>query len=62
MHHRRRYNHSFNLRVWFYGDLITEDEKITAEKLVKANAINLDGHVDEVKFLSGIDALEGHIL
>lgn len=62
MHHRRRYNHSFNLRVWFYGDLITEDEKVTAEKLVKANAINLDCHVDQVKFLSGIDALEGHIL
>lgn len=41
MHHKRRYDHEIMLKVWFYGDDITSNERQTAEKLVKANSINL---------------------
>ena len=51
MHHKRRYPHSFNWRVWFYGGNITESEKQTAEKIIKANSINLQCQVQELRFL-----------
>jgi hypothetical protein len=35
-----RYSNNFKLTVHFYGADITENERNTAEKLVKANAIN----------------------
>ena len=37
-HHKSRYNNRFVLEVHFYGE-ITESEKETAKKLVKANGI-----------------------
>ena len=37
MHHRRRYKNHIDMQVWFYGKNITEKEKQTAQKLVKAN-------------------------
>ena len=40
MHHQMRYKNSIELIVHFYGK-ISEAEKETAEKLVKANEINL---------------------
>ncbi|GFN36633.1 hypothetical protein [Tepidimicrobium xylanilyticum] len=62
MHHRRRYDNIFNLQVWFYGESITEDEKQTALRLVKANAINLDCNVYRVIFVDNITEMEGKIL
>ena len=48
MHHRKRYDNQFLMRVIFYGSDITEEEKETAKELVKANAVNLHGKVKEV--------------
>ena len=45
MHHRKRYDNQFLMRVIFYGSDITEEEKETAKELVKANAVNLHGKV-----------------
>jgi len=59
MHHRSRYNNNFNLKVWFYGENITEQEKKTAEKLIQANAINLNCSLKEVTFVQDIAKIEG---
>lgn len=62
MHHRRRYNNHIDLSVYFYGDDITENEKQTAEKLIKANSINLDCSVKRIKFLNNIKEINGFML
>jgi len=62
MHHRRRYDNSIDLQVWFYGENITEKEKLTAQKLVKANAINLYCNVSKVSFISSIEEIEELVL
>lgn len=41
-HHKQRYKHTFRLCVYFYGDNITEHERDTAIKLVKANCVNFN--------------------
>ncbi|MCL2235595.1 MAG: flavodoxin family protein [Defluviitaleaceae bacterium] len=41
MHHKQRYEKRPSLQYMFYGDNMTEAEKATAQKLVKANAVNL---------------------
>lgn len=53
MHHKRRYSNSFKLQVWFYGEC-TASERETAQKLVQANALNLDCEIKEIKFLTGL--------
>ena len=40
MHHKQRYNKRPSLKYMFYSETIVEEEKMTAEKLIKANAIN----------------------
>jgi len=50
------------MRVWFYGENITEKEKQTSEKLVKANSINLDCHVSSISFVNRIEKMEDEIL
>lgn len=57
MHHRRRYDNPFNLLAIFYGEDITEQEKQTAEKLIRANAVNLDCSVHRVEFLKDIEEI-----
>lgn len=59
MHHRRRYDNHIDLKVWFYGDNITDHEKKTAEKLVQANAINLDCIVKKIAFLKNVTEMKG---
>ena len=61
MHHRRRYDNHFTLKVWFYGEGITEQEKQTAEKLIQANAINMDCSVQKLTFVRDIAEIEGLI-
>lgn len=58
MHHRSRYMNQIDMKVWFYGENITKQEKQTAEKLVKANAINLNCCTHEVRFVEGISEFE----
>lgn len=55
MHHKKRYENQFSLKVIFYGTDITEDEKSTARKFAQANVVNLNGNVEEVVF---VDTLE----
>lgn len=52
MHHKARYENHIRMRVYFYGDDITEAEKDTAKKLVEANATNFQAIVDEVTFVN----------
>jgi len=62
MHHKRRYKNFIDLHVYFYSENITEKEKLTAQKLVKANSINLDCNVGKVLFFQSIEEMEGQIL
>ncbi|BCJ94074.1 hypothetical protein acsn021_16430 [Anaerocolumna cellulosilytica] len=50
MHHKQRYQRSFQLRVIFYGEDMTDNEKKTAKYLVRANSLNLSCQVKEVLF------------
>lgn len=59
MHHRRRYDNNIDLQVWFYGKNITEKEKVTAEKLIKANSINLYCNNSRVTFIGDIEDMGG---
>ncbi|WP_373898438.1 flavodoxin family protein [Haloimpatiens sp. FM7315] len=61
MHHRRRYNNKFNMKVWFYGKNMTEEEKQTANALVKANSYNLDCTFSPVEFFDSINEMEVNI-
>ncbi len=58
MHHKCRYYNNLKLNVWFYGEGMTEEEKATAEKLVKANAINLNCSGHKVAFVQEIAAID----
>lgn len=62
MHHKRRYENHFDFKVWFYGESITEKEKQTAQKLIKANSINFDCKSRSVKFITNISEMEGKAL
>lgn len=62
MHHRRRYENHFDMHIWFYGDNISEREKNTAQRLVKANSINLDCNISKLEFIHDIQELEGQAL
>ncbi len=61
MHHKRRYKNTVNLRVFFYGENITEREQQVARDLVKANAINMYWNLAGVTFSHGIAGLEGRV-
>jgi len=58
MHHKRRYNNDIDLLVWFYGENITEKEKLTAQKLIKANSINLYCNVKKVTFSRSVEEIK----
>jgi multimeric flavodoxin WrbA len=57
MRHRRRYSNKIKLSVYFYGEDITKEEKITAENIVKANAKNFYAVVEKVMFLKKTEEL-----
>lgn len=57
MHHQRRYANKIKLTAYFYGENITKAEKRTAQKLIKANAVNYDGEVGQIVFLENQDEL-----
>ncbi len=57
-HHKKRYAFPFRLFVYFYGENISEDEKKTAESLVKSNSVNYNCRecrcffVSDLKYIS----------
>lgn len=62
MHHKRRYKNKIKLKVLFYGGNITDREKQTAEKLVKANSINLHCKTYSVSFIENIMEVEEKLI
>lgn len=59
MHHKSRYKKQLPFTVWFYGTDITQGEMSTAEKLVKANGINLNVSSMKVNFYKNVEEMEG---
>lgn len=57
MHHQSRYDRKIKISTYFYGDITKEDKKCL-EKLVQANAINLNANDYEVNCLKNIKELE----
>ena len=57
MHHGERYHNDLKISAIFYGDM-TEAEKETARKLVKANAVNLNSELGKVHFVDSLEELE----
>ncbi len=62
MHHCSRYDNKLKISAYFYGEGLTEFEKQTAEKLVRANAENYNAEVAEVIFVDSVSELEGVIV
>ena len=60
-HHKRRYQNNIQLAVHFYGENTTEEEKETAEKLVKANCINFYVKNYEISFSKSLEELCGKV-
>lgn len=58
MHHQQRYQKNLTMKVIFYGEDITDQEKETAKKLTQANAVNFYGNVQPVTFLENIQEME----
>ncbi len=58
MHHKRRYQNVISLSAYFYGEDISDAEKETAKKLIRANADNYDGTVKTVCFYRSAKELE----
>lgn len=56
-HHKPRYDKSFDLRVLFYGEEISEQEQDTARALVAANALNLHSLSHTVSFFKSPDQI-----
>ena len=54
MHHGERYHNDLTISALFYGDM-SEEEKWTAENLVKANAVNLNAALGKVHFVEGME-------
>ena len=54
MHHGERYHNDLTISALFYGDM-SEEEKRTAENLVKANAVNLNAALGKVHFVDGME-------
>lgn len=50
MRHRQRYFNKIRITALFYGEDITEEEKLTAKKIVSANARNFYAKVEKVLF------------
>ena len=58
MHHSERYHNALTISALFYGPM-TENEKRTAQNLVRANAVNLNAALGKVHFVEGMeDVLE----
>lgn len=61
MHHKRRYDNVISIRVIFYGEDITREEKDTAKGYVQAVCINLDARLKELQFLTSKELMEGSL-
>ena len=54
MHHGERYHNHLTISALFYGPM-TENEKRTAENLVRANAVNLNAALGKIHFVERME-------
>jgi len=57
MHHKPRYDHHIEMKVWFYRENITDQEKLTANELIKANSINLACNYSGVSYVKDLSEI-----
>lgn len=62
MHHRHRYDNRLVYRVFFYGDDLSDEEKATAEALVRANVLNFDGTLATLRFADRLEEFAGGVV
>ena len=62
MHHKRRYENTMIVSVYFYGKEISLEEQKTAKCLVQGNVVNYDGILKQVRFFPNPQELEGALL
>ena len=62
IHHKIRYKKKLRLEIHFYGENIDEEEKDTANELVKANSTNLNVKEYRVFFDSSFVILKNQVL
>lgn len=60
-HHQPRYPNQYRLFVYFYGDNILSQEKLTAQKLVEANGNNFNVSQYTVSFYNSINDLSKEV-
>ncbi|MDF2803085.1 MAG: hypothetical protein K0S61_2988 [Anaerocolumna sp.] len=61
MHHKSRYLNQSKLSVYFYGEDITNEERITAQDLVTANALNLNMLTTNCSITRSLDDMKGEL-
>lgn len=61
MHHRPRYDSHFSMSAYFYGAELSDQDKMIARSLVKANSINLHCIVKDILFETEAEAFGGRL-
>ena len=56
IHHKSRYNKKLKLSTYFYGNISNKDKECL-EKLVKANAINLNAYDYSITYIKNIEEI-----
>lgn len=56
MHHKLRYNRTINMVIYYYGET-TEQERELAENIAKANTLNMNLNLKDIRFFSDYNAL-----
>ena len=59
IHHKSRYKKQINMRVYFYGNNISDEEKEVAKELVNGNGINFNTKASETIFVKDILEIGG---
>lgn len=62
MHHRRRYSNHICLSAFLYGTDITAQERETAERIIHANARNLDSQIGKILFAASAESFRGDLI
>lgn len=57
IHHKSRYDKKIKLFTYFYGNISEEDKKCV-DKLVKANAVNLNANDYKIKYVHNIKEIK----
>ena len=57
IHHKSRYNKKIKLSTYFYGEITSKDKKCV-DKLVKANAINLNAYDYSINYVDNLKEIE----